>query len=226
MKRKNKDNLAYAVNDEEFNENAQLASKETEEENDIPEKPILTEDEIKRRRARRTKAAVAAFVLLLGIGVMGNWYYENSDFSAGVKPVSRSDTKTLGEAEFVDGTLEQTESTYFSEARVNRQKARDEAEEKLQAVVDSDKSGEAKQAAGEKLAQLSSNISVENKIETLVTAKGCDNCLAVVSEDGKRVDVIVDVQELSDKTIFQIKDAAMKELGCGFEDVTVIQSNN
>ena len=233
MKKRKKENLAEAVNDEEFRESAELASQEelfSDEEDDLTEKekPILSEGEIKVRRARRTKFAVAAFVLLLGIGVMGNWYYENSDFSANVKPVvSAEDTKTLGEAEFVDGSAQQTgESSYFSEARVNRRKSRDEAIETLQKTVDDkDADSEAKKLAAQKLADISDTISAENKIETLVTAKGINNCVAVISNDKKRVDVIVDVEELSENVILQIKEIAMEQLGCGFKDVTIIQSN-
>ena len=238
MKRKKKENLEQVLNDEEFKENAELAiedgiysSEEDGEDfsDDKKEKPILTEQEIKVRRARRTKVAVAAFVLLLGVGVMGNWYYENSDFSAVIKPsVTSSDTKTLGEAEYVDAKAQnENESKYFSEARVNREKARSEALEKLRNIIDSPDADEgAKSTASEKLADISSYISIENKIETLVTAKGAENCLAVISEDGKRVDVIVDVEELSDTMILKIKEIAMQQLGCTFENVTIIQSGS
>lgn len=197
------------------------------------EKPVLNESEIKVRKARKTRVAVAAFVLLLGVGVMGNWYYENTDLSSKVQPlINSAQTKTLGEAEYVDATTEitseakSTESEYFSSARVDRQTARDESLDTLQAVVDStDESEEAHKDAEEKIAKISSYISIENKIETLVTAKGVNNCLAVINEDGSRVDVIVDVEELSDTVILQIKEIAIEQLGCSFENVSIIQSN-
>ena len=78
--------------------------------------------------------------------------------------------------------------------------------------------------AAEKLADLSADISAENKIETLVSAKGVDNCLAVMNNEGNRVDVIVDAEELSDTLILQVKEIAMRETGCTFEEVSVIQS--
>jgi stage III sporulation protein AH len=197
------------------------------------DKPILTEAEIKKRKVRKTRASVAAFVLLLGVGIMGNWYYENTDLSNKIEPlINSTQTKTLGEAEYVDSPTEistQTESTqseYFSSARVERQTARDESLEKLQAVVDStDESEEAHNNAEEEIAKISSYINIENKIETLVSAKGVNNCLAVISEDGSRVDVIVDVEELTDTVIIQIKEIAIEQLGCTFENVSIIQSN-
>ncbi|MDD6603737.1 MAG: SpoIIIAH-like family protein [Eubacteriales bacterium] len=191
------------------------------------EKPVLDEAQIRAKRARNNKFTVAVFVLLLGVGVMGNWYYENTDLSSNIKPIINN-TKTLGQAELVDATTTQQvkePSEYFSSARVDRQTARDEALEKLQAVVDStDKSKDAKRVASEEISRISSNISIENKIETLVTAKGVDNCLAVVNNDGSRVDIIVDAEKLTDELIMQIKDIAMQQLGCSFENISIIQS--
>ena len=193
------------------------------------EKPILTEQEIKQKKARKTKLAAASFVLILAVGIMGNWYYQNSDLSANIQPLIESkETKTLGEAEFVGATTETKESSensYFVSARMNRQNARDEALEKLQKVVESSEEGTgAKEEAAKNVARLSDNIEIENKIETLVTAKGVNNCIAVVSSEGERADIIIDSKELSDELIMQIKDIAMQQLGCSFEDVSIIQS--
>lgn len=210
-------------------ENQQLNKDSDKKEisKDKKTKPILTEDELKKKRARKTRVAVASFILLLGVGVMGNWYYNNSDISSTIEPIVKSaQTKTLGEAEYVDATTQAvTENEYFSSARVNRQTARDSALEKLQKVVDSEnESRDAKQQATEKIAEISGYISTENKIETLVTAKGVENCIAVINEDGTRVDIIVDSTELTDELIMQIKEIAIQQLGCSFENVSIIQS--
>lgn len=191
------------------------------------EKPVLTDSELQKRKSRKTKIAISCFVLLLGVGVMGNWYWENSDLSSKVSTISSAKEKILGEATYVDATTEATtESEYFSSARVDRQKARDESLEKLQAVVDSStESEEAKKEATEKISKISDTINMENKIETLVTAKGVNNCLAVINENSNKVDIIVDVEELTDTVILQIKEIATGQLGCSYEDVTIIQSN-
>ena len=200
----------------------------TEIKEDGKVKPILTEEQIKSKKKKRRKVAVAAFVLILAVG---NWYYQNTDLSSTIEPLLHStDTKTLGEAEYVDSqvtTQANSESTYFSKARVDRQTARDSSIEKLQAVVDSKEAGaDAKKAAEESISRISKYVAIENKIETLVTAKGINNCLAVINDDGTKVDVIVDVKDLSDNVIIQIKEIAMEQLNCSFEDITIIQSNN
>ena len=188
---------------------------------------LLTEDEVKKKKSKRRKALFSLFVLLLAVGVGGNWYWENSDISSKINTISSN--KTLGEATFVDATTEVTtagESEYFSTARVERQTARAEALENLQSIVDSvDESEEAHKSAADKIASISSYIEIENKIETLVKAKGVNNCLAVVNEDGTRVDVIVDFEELTDELALQIKEISTAQLKCGFESVTIIQSN-
>ena len=191
-------------------------------------KGIMTEDELKKKKDKRTKTALSIFVLLLAIGLGGNWYWQNSDISSKINTIVSSD-KTLGEATYVDAPTELTtkpESDYFSAARLDRQATRDAALEQLQLVIaGTDESEESRIAASQGIARLTANMEIENKIETLVQAKGVNNCLAVISEDGTRVDVIVDAEELTDGLILQIKEIAMQQLQCGFENVTIIQSN-
>lgn len=207
-------------------ENKELDQLETE--NTVKVKGLLTEDQIKKKKSRKTKTAISVFVLLLAVGLSGNWYWENSDISSKISTIAASN-KTLGEATFVDAPTEVTteaESDYFSSARVDRQKAHDSALEELQQVVNStSEDDEARKVASESIAKLSSHIEIENKIETLVCAKGVQNCIAVVDTEGTRVDVIVDVAELTDDIILQIKEIATEQLSCGFENVTIIQSN-
>lgn len=191
-------------------------------------KGLLTEDQVKKRKSKKTRTAISVFVLLLAVGLGGNWYWENSDISSKINTISASN-KTLGEATYVDAPTEVTtadENDYFSSARVDRQKAHDSALEELQQIVDSTQEGdEARNTAAESIAKISSHIEIENKIETLVCAKGVKNCIAVVDTEGTRVDVIVDVAELTDDIILQIKEIATEQLSCGYENVTIIQSN-
>lgn len=193
-------------------------------------KPILTEKQLKKRQVRKTRSAVAVFVLLLGVGVMGNWYYQNSDFSNDIKPlINNSESKTLGEAEFVDATTEinkDNQSTYFSKARIERQNARDEAIDSLKDSIESmSENDEARIKAEEKIADITNSITIENKIETLVTAKGIENCIAIINNDNSKIDIIVDCKELSDSLIMQIKDIAMEQLQCEFKDISIIQAD-
>ncbi len=187
----------------------------------------FTDSDFTNKKAKKTRIAISCFALLLAVGVVGNWYWENSDISSKVSTISSAKDKILGEATYVDATTEKTtESSYFSSARVDRQTARDASLEKLQKIVDSQtENKEAQNEAADKIAKISDDITIENKIETLVTAKGINNCLAIINENSKKIDIIVDVEDLTDTIILQIKEIATSQLGCSFEDVTIIQSN-
>lgn len=186
----------------------------------------FTDADFSKKKAKKTRVAISCFALLLAVGVVGNWYWENSDISSKVSTISSAKEKILGEATYVDATTEKTtESSYFSSARVDRQTARDASLEKLQKIVDSQtENKDAQKDAADKIAKISDNITIENKIETLVTAKGINNCLAIINENSNKIDIIVDVEDLTDTIILQIKEIATSQLGCSFEDVTIIQS--
>lgn len=223
MKYKNEmENEAVNENEKEIEE-----FFEEQDNGDISNNEVLVNpaDKADNKKRKRYVSAVAAFVIILGVGVMGNWYYQNSDVSSTIQPLIDSATeKTLGKAELVDATANVEEDTYFTKARMERNTARDTALEKLQAVVDSaDEESTAKDLAAENIARISNFITIENKIETLVCAKGVSNCVAVIKDDGSGVDVVVDCETLDDTTIMQIKDIAMSQLQCSFENVSIIQ---
>lgn len=223
MKYKNEmENEAVNENEKEIEEFFEEQDNGNISNNEVLVNPA---DKADNKKRKRYVSAVAAFVIILGVGVMGNWYYQNSDVSSTIQPLIDSATeKTLGKAELVDATANVEEDTYFTKARMERNTARDTALEKLQAVVDSaDEESTAKDLAAENIARISNFITIENKIETLVCAKGVSNCVAVIKDDGSGVDVVVDCETLDDTTIMQIKDIAMSQLQCSFENVSIIQ---
>lgn len=42
---------------------------------------VLTEDQLKKRKLHRARVSLGCMVLILAVGVVGNWYWENSDIS-------------------------------------------------------------------------------------------------------------------------------------------------
>ena len=83
---------------------------------------VLTEEQLKKRKLHRARVSLGCMVLILAVGVVGNWYWENSDISTKISTVSAQRTKTLGEATFVDATTEAaTENSYFTQAKLDRQ---------------------------------------------------------------------------------------------------------
>ena len=180
---KNKNEQINPIDEQIKSDEEQFAEFENEFDSEIvDEKPIeLINPDDKKDRKKRKKyiSTVAAFVLILGVVVVGNWYYQNTDVGSTIQPLIDSATeKTLGKAELVDATTTDVKEsgTYFTKARMERNSARDTALEKLQAIVSNTSETEgARTVAAENITRISNFITIENKIETLVCAKGIDN---------------------------------------------------
>ena len=117
---------------------------------------------------------------------------------------------------------EQTSDSYFSSIQVNRQRTRDEAIEVLQAVVDNDASTEtAKNEALAQINKLADIMETESNIETLVVAKGFEECVAVISEE--KVSIVVKSDGLQPAQISQINEIVYEQSGIKPVNVTIIE---
>ena len=112
--------------------------------------------------------------------------------------------------------------SYFSSVQVSRQRTRDEAIEVLQSVVENAASTET--AKNEALAQISALAEVmeaEANIETLIVAKGFEECVAVIS-DGS-ASIVVKSDGLLPAQISQINEIVYLEAGIEPVNVTIIE---
>lgn len=181
------------------------------------------------KSSKKGKVIMSLAVLLLGGAMFGNWYLANNDVKTTLSPIlsneKTTEAKNLGEASYVNATEakdSEKEDDYFVQSRIDRQQARDNALEELNKILDKDSAGDAAQkTATEKIAVISNNITAENKIESLIKAKEVKNCLAVIGEDG--VDVIVQVDELTEPLIMQIKEIVMNQTKTSFEKISIIE---
>lgn len=185
---------------------------------------------------KKGRFVLSMAVVLLGSALLLNWYFTNNNIRETLQPLLSGETtteasKNLGEAAYVgattQGSAEPTsnpnESAYFSEARVERQKARDSASEEFNKVINSGTAdADSKKTASDKLAALTDAITAENKIETLVKAKQVESCLAIINDT--KVEIIVKVGELSDTLILQIKEIVMNQTKTSYENISIIES--
>lgn len=143
--------------------------------------------------------------------------------------------KILGEAAFVD-SLQKTEDasasgaqttydTYFSAMQVDRQRSRDQAMEMLQIVVDSAESmPDVKQQAYTEMMNLANDITVESNIQSMVMAKGFEECLALIS--GDKLNVVVKTDGLLTNEVAQITEIAVNESGFSADKITIVEKNH
>ena len=118
--------------------------------------------------------------------------------------------------------VEDSVDSYFSSVQVDRQRTRDEAIEVLQAVVDNDASTEAaKNEALAQINQLADIMEAESNIETLIVAKGFEECVAVIS-DGS-ASIVVRSEGLQPAQISQINEIVYEQSGIKPVNIKIIE---
>lgn len=192
----------------------------------------------------KRQIVLAALVLALGAAVYLNWQFSGSNLSATDATASGTTAsgKELGEAQFVNNpqtgssvasavTSSGTASTssvantplnqQFTEAQLNRQKARDAAVELLKEVLtDGSKSDAAKTEAVKQAAMIAQTTQQENNIESLIKAKGFKNCVAYIQNS--QCSVIVQAPNgLLPSDAIAIKDIVSGQSGISFDNIKI-----
>ena len=179
-----------------------------------------TEKKVNHKR----QIVVATMVVALGAAVFLNWYIG----SKGVKPTSSmpkttTSSENLGDAEYVNATTAADE--YFTDAKLDRQSARDSSLSDLKEIVD-DKNAtdEEKKSAVETFSKLSERADTESDIETVIKAKGVSECIVILSDTS--CEVIVPDAELSDTVALQVKEIVMNKVDLSESKITVVGTQN
>ncbi len=159
-------------------------------------------------------AVVLAVLVLVGTSVYLNWRYADNVAETG---------KILGQATLVnqngEGVTQTGESGdavsvsggYFDTARLSRQQARDSAISMLQeAELDENATEDVLNEASLALQVLASYTVAEAQIESLVTAKGYEDCVVFMGEDSCSV-VVADPDGVDSTDAARIKDIVISE---------------
>ena len=115
--------------------------------------------------------------------------------------------------------------SYFAEAALSRRRARDEAIDVLQLVISNDEAlEEAKSVAMAEITQIAAEIENESNIESLITAKGFEECVAVIN--GSSCSVIVRTDDLLPNELVQIREIVYEQAGILPENLTIIEKKS
>ncbi len=143
-----------------------------------------------------------------------------------------SDTKYLGEASYVSGTLDEDNTVetaakaesskdYFETAKKDREQAREDAAEAIEELLDSKNlSAEDKKSALAKIEAFGANIEKESNIEALLKAKGFDKALAIIGDSG--ISIVVKSEGLTSQQTLQIQDIVMGETDIPLSNIKII----
>ena len=159
-------------------------------------------------RFGRRQIVIACAVLLIACAVVLNFVLFSGKEEVADPATPSGGDVTEGEQ---DSTVTEVDG-YFSATQVSRQRARDEALEVLQSVVDNENADEAtKTEALLEIADLAKAMEAEANIETLILAKGFERCVAVIN--GDTCSVVVNGTELQENQIAQINEIVYEQSG-------------
>ena len=152
----------------------------------------------------RRNLIVACAVLLIGAVVWVNWMLFDTEEEG--YPGYNSGAVNA------EGKESNGEDSYFATVQVSRERTRDEALEVLRSVADNADADEAvKTQALSDINRLALEMSAEANIETLVMAKGFEDCVAVINGDGATVVVKTAEESLLPNQIAQINEIVYEQ---------------
>ena len=182
----------------------------------------------------KRNAVVATMAVLVCAAVVLNWKYSGEDAAGAIQETG---AKILGEATLVSGQehsgevpeneeLVYTGSDYFASARLTRQQARDHALSLLQEATEQEGADtETLNEASESIQVLAAYTLQEAQVENLVTAKGYQDCVAFIGDDGISVVVSTESGELTAEDVAKITDIAMAETGLNASGIKIMAAN-
>ena len=135
------------------------------------------------------------------------------------------ETKNYGDAQLVATTQTDTDK-YFEQARLSRQKTRDEALDTLQKTLKNAKlTDREKKEATTKLSDIIQNMTSETDIENMVKAKGFSDCVASIADGKISVAVRPVSGELTKSDVAKIRDVVLSKTTISSQNIVVVEVN-
>ncbi|MBQ9079788.1 MAG: SpoIIIAH-like family protein [Clostridia bacterium] len=183
-------------------------------------------------RVGKRNLIIAGVVLLIGAAVVLNWVifanrdsqgFDGYDQSSGMNSSYGDDTTAASADNDTNVTPTDTASdSYFSSTQVSRARARDEALEVLQSVVDNAQADDAaKTQALADISQIAKDMESESNIETLIVAKGFEQCVAVISSG--KINVVVKAEQLTQSDIAIINEIVYEQAGIVPANINIVK---
>ena len=179
-------------------------------------------------KAGKRNLIIACAVVLIGAAVWLNWLFFSDNGDGGYDytgntgmsgELDNSKNPTSGGNTDVSNT---DDDSYFTTAQVSRQRARDEALEVLNAVVENANATEqVKAEAVAEITKISLEMEQEADIESLLISKGFEKCVAVIN--GETASIVVKCSEtLTPAQLAQINASVYEVAGIEPVNITIV----
>ena len=195
----------------------------------------------------KRNAVILTVLLFVCVAVYLNWSYNRGENDAETLS-DTNDTASVGDAAggessdtakndtdgdtndaglYYDGgenASVQTGDEYFAEARLTRQQARDEATQTLQTLTGTEgASQETVDEALNKIAKIADWTVKEAELESLIVAKGFEDCVVFISDDGINVTVPAPEDGLPAASVAKITDIVTTETDFAADNLKIIE---
>lgn len=197
----------------------------------------------------KRNAVIVTVLIFVCVAVYLNWSYAQTEVAAetGSNTVQKENDETKENSEetkkiegaeesglFYTGnavkgdsveTVESSEvSEYFDQVRLTRRQARDSAEETLQTVTETDCAAQSTiDEAMSVMVQIAKWTEEEAQLESLIIAKGFQDCVAYMTDDRISITVATEAEALSESAVAQIKDIVLSETEYTADQLKIIE---
>lgn len=176
---------------------------------------------------KKNLVAVAVLVAVCG-GIYVNWLYTEDQTVADLtqtlneEKILSADTLVMADGTALETDAPETISDYFAAVRLSRQEARDSAVTLLQEAMAYSEDPSQVQS-NEQLEDIVQTALCEAQIESLVIAKGYQDCVAYMNEEGISVAVASPEGGLQQQDVAVIADIVMTQADLSMEDIRVVE---
>ena len=178
------------------------------------------------KRVWKRNTVLSAVLTLVCAAIFFNARYADNVVESG---------KILGQAALVDGTAGEAAEVYatagegddyFASARLTRRQARDSARSMLQEAGSAEGVDEATVTqAAQSIQVLAAYTLAEAQIENMITAKGYDDCVVFMADDGVSVVVSASEDGLQTEDVAKIMDIVKQETDLPAEKIKILEVN-
>lgn len=162
-----------------------------------------------------------SLVLALGLSIYVNWYYTNNYND--ISEPETSENVNMGEAQLVNSNrMSENKDEYFTQAKLNREKAHDEAIKSLEEIISNKNyDDDTISLARNKLVNISNDIKLETDIENIIKAQLSEDCLVTYNEDS--IEVIMPQKTINDESVVKIKDIILSKTDLTSDKIIIIE---
>ena len=180
-------------------------------------------------KAWKKNAIAAAVLVMVCAGIYLNWIYTEDVVTTSLTDTLDSEKLLSPDACVMSGDLqtlaeENTATDYFSAVRLSRQEARDSALNLLQEAMAYNTSGSGKsEESSMELEDIVQTALNEAQIESLIIAKGYQDCVAYMNKEGISVAVSAPEGGLQQEDVAVIADIVMGQSNYNIGDIRVVE---